>query len=170
MKRVLIAILCLSVFSISACSSQTAPEATQTPKPTIGITPTKLVITYKNIGRVERHEKNDQNKYTWFSYVPKSINKIIDNEPIYILILCANATMSGDYKIAERDMEYCIQGRTDWAESHKFILLTPVIPRDLHTPIYAVAFDRRIFTKVNPFFQRPDLEVVKNDRHFETKS
>ena len=69
--------------------------------------------------------------------------------------------MSGDYKIAERDMEYCIHGRTDWAESHKFILLTPVIPRDLHTPIYAVAFDRRIFTKVDPFFQRPDLEVVK---------
>lgn len=69
--------------------------------------------------------------------------------------------MSGDYKIAERDMEYCIQGRAAWAESHKFILLTPVIPRDLNTPIYAVAFDKRVFTKVDPFFQRPDLEVVE---------
>lgn len=161
MKHFLNLMVCLLVISISACTNPATPAAMQTPEPTISITPTKFVITYEKIGSVERHEKNDQIKYTWFSYVPRSINKIVGNEPIYILILCANATMSGDYKSAENYMEYCLKNMMGRAESHKFILLTPVIPRDLHAPIYAVAFDKRIFTKVDPFFQRPDLEVVK---------
>lgn len=89
------------------------------------------------------------------------MNKVVDNEPIYFLILFANADMSGNYNLAIGNMEGCIRGNTHWAEVHKLILLTPVIPRDINKPIYAVAFDKRVFTKVDPFFQRPDLEEVK---------
>lgn len=127
---------------------------------------TSNVIQYsvgsvQNMGIVNQHDPDTNIKYTWFSFIPRSIRLGVDGNPVQILLVCANATMSDEYESAIQEMYGCIQGRSEWAEKYGYVLITPVIPRDLQTPIYAVAFDKRVFTNVDIFFQRPDLEVVK---------
>jgi len=153
-------ILVMPTPSLTDSPTETATLATTKP-PTETPSPTKDPVTYDHFGNVKIHELNGEIKYTWFSYVPYSIMKSIGTEPIYILITCANATMSEDYTIAEESMRGCIRHFSSLAEDYEYILLTPVIPRDFYVPIYSVAFDRRVFGEIDPFFQRPDLEVIK---------
>lgn len=177
MKYLRVVFILLFLFLISACSS-TLPllitdtlepasiennKPINTPLSTLTITPAQTITPneYKNFGVLLQHYQNEYIKYVWFSYVPKSVRFYRENEPVNILIVCANATMSDNYDDAISSMKDCIQGREEWAEKFSFVLLTPVIPRNSPIPIYAVAFDKRVFTEVDPFFQRPDLEVIK---------
>jgi len=68
---------------------------------------------------------------------------------------------SDDYE-AITDQIGSNMGWTDIANTYKFVLLTPVIPRPKTNHIYVIAYNRKVFLTTTPaMYQRPDLELNK---------
>jgi hypothetical protein len=96
--------------------------------------------------------------YNWFTYVPDTISKT-ERSYIWMTGLHGNL-MTDDYTEITAESQQQAAWRTSLAVEHKFIMLVPVIPRPATNPVYAVAFDWKVFLdSTDPFCQTPDLKV-----------
>lgn len=128
---------------------------------------TSSVNSELNPGVLNSHEPNEKIAYHWYSYIPEGLDK---KKPCFILISGQHGNTPNEnymyddliaetYKLAE--------SRTYWAEVYKYVILTPVIPRNRVPHIYSVAFDKNCFLEdhivtnqaIDSFYKRPDLKV-----------
>jgi predicted esterase len=128
------------------------PTSTPTQTPTPTVTPTPI----HPIGRLILHQADKTIAYNWFAYVPASLSKA---ERGYILITGVHGNIrTDDYNQITEESRKLANGRIFFAESKKYILFVPVIPRPNN--VYAVAFDWKVFLdSSDPFVQRPDMKV-----------
>jgi pimeloyl-ACP methyl ester carboxylesterase len=131
--------------------------ATPTDTPTATATPTITPTPVHPVGTVVFHQADTEIAYHWFTYVPRSLTR---TEPAYILITGVRAETGDDYDGLTTIAEGEIQRRGYIAESNRYILLVPHIPRPETNHIYVAAFDRKVFLdSTDEFFRRPDLKV-----------
>ncbi|MBE0517132.1 MAG: PEGA domain-containing protein [Methanophagales archaeon] len=128
---------------------------TTTPTPTQTIIPTPI----HPIGCLIFHQADEKIAYNWFSYVPASLTKV---ERGYILITGVFGAVppTDNYSQVTEQARAQARGYLGLAETKKYILLIPVIPRPSTNHVYAVAFDWKVFlSSSDPFVQRPDMKV-----------
>lgn len=104
------------------------------------------------------HEADATIVYNWFTFVPTTTSK---TEPSYIWISGVHGNvLTDDYGEITAESQAQALGRISWANAHRYILLVPVIPRPATNPVYAVAFDWKVFlSSTISFCQRPDIKV-----------
>lgn len=109
-------------------------------------------------GEIIFHEANDEIVYNWFSYVPETITK---EDPVYILVHPGNTGF--DYDLATCWTKSSFEFRTQWADDNNFILLAPVIPRDLSDyDVYTISYEDKVFDdSMDYFYQRPGIKLNK---------
>lgn len=145
-------------------SNSEADGNTQTPAPTIPAppspttTPTEIIQHDLPTGEIQFHEADETIVYNWFSYIPKSID---DSKPSDILICCVHANIETDsYGEITAESRAQMEGRIEFAEKNRLILLVPVIPRPKNG-VYVVVFPPAVFSEnTSPFLQRPDEKVI----------
>jgi len=115
--------------------------------------------SYTTPGTLVFHEADGTIAYNWFTYIPPTISK---TEHSYILIAGVHSAIpTDDYDEITQESRSSAEGNMWWANEHKYILLTPVIPcKDFASNAYVVAFSWQVFLdSTDPFYQRPDFKV-----------
>lgn len=165
----------VAVLLLLSCTAQPeVPAPTQTFEPTITFapptnTPIPITATPTNFypdypsGRAILHEKDENIPYNYWSYVPKSLT---GDENAYILLEVSHGQIE-DYAQLTNDSRNAVDRFISVAEKFKFIILTPVIPRDFTKGYYPQGINEYALNPSTPdFYYRPDLKVNIILEHF----
>lgn len=110
-------------------------------------------------GEVITHESNESTGFSWFSYIPNSITK---DEEAYILIEASYLEECDQEKTGENALQ-CIKGFIPYAESNRYVLLTPAFYQRCVNPDideWICHFPSYIFTISSSVFYRIDLKLT----------
>jgi len=165
MKTIITIFVVNILLFLSACvltSTLTpTPQPTLTPASTATITPspTPTVIPLHPAGKIQFHERNENIKYNWFSFLPTNI---IKEEPLYIWINNANAAVPpiDDYDEFTDHASGWAWFSKELAEEYHLVSLVPVLPRPKTNHVYTVAYDWKVFLpSSDPFVQHPEQVI-----------
>ena len=148
-----------STLSFSATSAQTKLPPTETLTPTITPVPSSTPRPLHPVSAVVKHDPDGQTGYTWFSYVPRSLQK---NKPVTILLDAGHGQVYCNDDEAKDETRRFVESYAAEAYEHGYILLLPVIPQECgkDNVWYTLHFADSTFTApIDARYFRPDLRV-----------